>query len=53
MDFLADRTEFEFCAAKAEKELIFIHHTDILKGKEYWQEALERLQDNLPSIACG
>ena len=36
-------------ALKAEKELICIHHTDILKGKGYWQEALKELKDNLPT----
>lgn len=32
-------------AAKAEKELACIHHTDILKGKAYWEEKIEKLCD--------
>ncbi len=38
---------------KAEKELVCIHHTDILKGNDYWQDMLERLQHLLPTIACS
>jgi hypothetical protein len=31
-------------AEQAERELVGIHHTDILKGKDFWQEALVKLR---------
>ena len=33
--------------AVAERELVCIHHTDVLKGTEYWQGALEKLRNDL------
>ena len=36
-------------ATRTEKSLVCIHHTDILKGMEYWQEAAEKLATDFPA----
>jgi len=36
-------------ATRAEESLICIHHTDILRGMEYWQEAVGKLATDLPA----
>jgi dTDP-4-amino-4,6-dideoxygalactose transaminase len=43
-DHFASATDFPI-AQKLQDAIVAIHHTEILRGVEYWEEALERIQE--------